>query len=212
MRNFSNFISNEYVECMAEDGNGRLWVGTKRGVNRYDPDAGRFMQYYRSANNDSSISNNNILCMLNDRRNNLWLGTLRGLNRYLPGTNNFERCVFDGLPSESTVHALADDHEENLWIGTETGLYVYNPHTKKIKRYKHTSDNIHSISHNRISALLCDSKGRIWIGFHQQGVCLYSVENDDFIRFKKEDGLNDNTIRCIKEDRVGNILVGHSTV
>ncbi|MDR2037216.1 MAG: response regulator [Bacteroidales bacterium] len=201
-----NYISNGHIECMAEDQKKRLWVGTRRGLNRYDTDSCHFIQYYRTEN-DSSISDNNVICMLKDYRGTLWLGTARGLNRYLPATDNFERCTFKGLSPDLTIYALAEDHDENLWIGTSNGLFVYNSHTKEIQVYKHDPLNNRSIAHDRISALFCDSKGRIWVGFHQQSLCLYNTENNDFKYFGKNDGLNEN-IRCIEEDKENNILVG----
>ena len=203
----NNYISNSHILCMAEDEKKRLWIGTRRGLNRYHPDERRFIQYFHTENG-STISDNNVICLLKDFRGTLWIGTSRGLNRYLPATDNFERCTFDGLPPGITIYSLTEDHDENLWIGTAEGLYVYNPNTKGIRVYKHDAKNKRSIAQDRIAALFCDSKGRIWIGFHLQGVCLYDVENNDFIRFDKKDGLNDNTIRCIEEDKEKNILIG----
>ena len=201
------YISNGFIECMCEDGKGNMWVGTRRGLNCYDRNTGRFRQYY-SSDNDSTISDNNAICMLKDYRNNLWVGTFRGLNRYIPETDRFERCAFDGLPLDTTIRALTQDLDENLWIGAENGLYVYHPYTKEIRKYLYNPDNVRSIAEDRIAALFCDSRGRVWIGLLQQGVCLYDAENNDFIRFKKENGLTDNTIRCFTEDSEGNILVG----
>ncbi len=203
-----NYISNGFIECLAEDGKGRLWVGTKRGLNRYDRDTDHFTQYFHTSNDSSTVSDNNIICMLKDYRGNLLVGTLNGLNRYLPETDNFERCAFDGFPPGSAIYSLAEDHDENLWIGTGNGLYVYNPHTKGVRPYKHNSNDVRSVSHDRVAALFCDSKGRVWVGLYQHGICLYDNDNNDFIRFKKENGLNDNTIRCIAENKEGDILVG----
>jgi ligand-binding sensor domain-containing protein/signal transduction histidine kinase/AraC-like DNA-binding protein/AmiR/NasT family two-component response regulator len=202
-----NYISNSYIECMAEDEENRLWIGTKRGLNRYEPDKNCFIQYFHDEN-VSTVSDNNILCLLRDCRGTLWIGTSRGLDRYLFATDSFERCTFEGLPPEVTVYSLAEDHDENLWIGTAEGLFVYTPRTKSIRAYRHDAKNRRSIAQDRISALFCDSNGRVWIGFYQRGVGLYDAENDDFIRFSKMEGLNDNSIRCIEEDKEKNILVG----
>ena len=199
------FISNSFIECITEDANGNLWVGTKRGLNRFDRTVGRFVPYYSGA--DSTISDNDAICLLKDHRNILWVGTFHGLNRYIPEKNKFERCVFEGVPPQSTIYALAEDHNQNLWIGTENGLYVYNPQSNKTRRYRHP-DNVSSTAQDRIEALFCDSKNRVWISFYQQGICLYDEENDNFILFNKVNGLSDNNVRCIVEDKEGNILTG----
>ena len=202
-----NHISNSHIECMAEDEKGRLWVGTKRGLNRYDRATGTFIPYYAS-DSSSSISHNNVLCLLKNCRGVFWAGTLNGLDRYIPEKDRFEHITFDGRLAGTTVYALAEDPDENMWIGAENGLYVYNPHTNSIRQYRHNPNDMRSIPPDRIAALYCDSKGRVWIGLRRQGVCLYDAENNDFIRFDKSNGLNDNTIRCIAEDKAGTILVG----
>ena len=202
-----SYISNNFIECMEEDKLGRLWVGTKRGLNRYDRESGLFITYY-SSNNDSTPSNNNTMCMLKDYRGELWMGTLSGLDRYNTENDKFIRCSFNGLPPNVAVYALTEDHDENIWIGTESGLYVYNSHSGRILQYTHKSNDNNSLSENRISALLCDSRGRIWVGIHQQGICLFNPDENNFTRFKREHGLNNNTVRCIEEDSEGNILAG----
>jgi len=203
-----HYISNSFIECMTEDEKGDLWVGTRFGLNRYDRSTGSFRQYYHSDNDSTSVIGDNAICLLKDYRNHLWIGTSLGLDRYLPETDHFKHDTFDGLLAGVAIYALAEDHDENLWIGAINGLYVYNPHTKGIRQYLHNSNDIRRIAQDRISALFCDSKGRVWIGNTRQGLFLYDAENNDFIRFRKEDGLNDNNIRCITEDREGNILIG----
>ncbi|MDR0575428.1 MAG: response regulator [Tannerella sp.] len=194
------YISNGQIECIAEDGQNRLWVGTRSGLNRYDGNTGRFIQYYH-ANNDSTLFHNNIVSLFRDHKGNLWIGSMHGLNRYLPETDNFERYSFDGLLSDASIHALTEDHDKNLWIGTERGLYIYDPCSGRIQHLQNTA-------RERISSLFCDSKGRMWIGFYQNGIYMRDVKNDHFIRFGREDGLNHHSIRCIEEDKEGNIIVG----
>ncbi|MDR2773182.1 MAG: response regulator [Tannerella sp.] len=195
-------ISNGYVECIAEDGRNRLWVGTHKGLNRYDDGTRHFVQYYHSSDNLSTISNDNILCLFRDHRGDLWVGSMHGLNRYIPETDNFERYSFDGLLSDASIFALAEDRDKNLWIGTERGLYVYDPSCSSIVRHPQNAVS------DRISALFCDSKGRMWTGFYQNGVYMHDVENDRFLRFGRDDGLNHLNIRCIEQDMEGNIIVG----
>jgi signal transduction histidine kinase/ligand-binding sensor domain-containing protein/DNA-binding response OmpR family regulator len=197
------YISNGHIECMAEDGEKRFWAGTRNGLNRYDDNTGRFIHYYHADSDRTSISHNNITCLFKDYRGNLWAGTLNGLNRYLSQTDNFEQCAFAGLPSGIPIYALAEDHDENLWIGTASGLYVYNPVSKKTWNY-----HSNGLTHERVSTLFCDSRGRIWTGFYRNGIGLYDSRRDDFIPFGRENGLNSNMIRCIGEDRQGNILAG----
>lgn len=52
-----------------------------------------------------------------------------------------------------------------------------------------------------IRAILEDSKGNIWFGSHQEGVALFDGEN--LVYYTKENGLSDNHVRSIYEDKDG---------
>jgi ligand-binding sensor domain-containing protein len=54
-----------------------------------------------------------------------------------------------------------------------------------------------------------DKKGRLWIGTNDRGLNLYDQKTNSFTRYEsgKANGLKDNTITDIIEDRSGNIWV-----
>ena len=52
-----------------------------------------------------------------------------------------------------------------------------------------------------VRSILEDSKGNIWFGSHQEGVCL--LHKGDFQYFTTKNGLNDNQVRNIYEDKKG---------
>ena len=54
-----------------------------------------------------------------------------------------------------------------------------------------------------VRSILEDSKGNIWFGSHNEGVCL--LQNGKFQYFTTENGLSDNQVRNIYEDKNGMI-------
>ena len=56
-----------------------------------------------------------------------------------------------------------------------------------------------------IRAIFQDSKGNYWFGSHNEGVCKY--DGNTFKYFTTNDGLHDNQIRSIQEDRNGIIWI-----
>ena len=52
-----------------------------------------------------------------------------------------------------------------------------------------------------VRSILEDSKGNIWFGSHNEGVCL--LHNGEFQYFTTENGLSDNQVRNIYEDKNG---------
>jgi PAS domain S-box-containing protein len=97
---------------IAEDGNGKIWVGTSIGLFCYDASLQR---------QEIPPLYEEVRALLVDRQGVLWIGTSgRGLARYQQGTYGFlERT--DGLASDY-VKAIAEDHEGNLWVGTRDGI------------------------------------------------------------------------------------------
>lgn len=67
----------------------------------------------------------------------------------------------DGL-SQLSVFRIFQDSEGFIWFATRNGLNRYDGTTMKV--YKHSSDNLHSLSHNHLKAITEDRDGNLWIG------------------------------------------------
>jgi signal transduction histidine kinase/ligand-binding sensor domain-containing protein/CheY-like chemotaxis protein len=120
-------LSNNYVHFFYEDSLGRFWVGTERGLNKLEPQSGKFRQFLYDANDPSGPSHFSFTSMTEGFDGELWLGTGRGLDRFDPETGNFETfTTASGLPHDM-VNALATDSRGNIWIGTNAGLSRFEP-------------------------------------------------------------------------------------
>jgi len=102
--------------------NGELWIGSERGLSRYDPKSGKVINYIHNPNNPSALSDEEVDDIFEDRNGIFWIATPRGLNRFDPKTETFQ--VFhekDGLPSDQ-IRAIAEDEEGNLWLSSINGI------------------------------------------------------------------------------------------
>ena len=70
-------ISNYWVNCLFQDREGFMWIGTQDGLNRYDGYA--FKQYLYHSDTDSSNIRNCVWAIAEDEEGNLWVGTGGGL-------------------------------------------------------------------------------------------------------------------------------------
>lgn len=201
-------ISNDHIVSITEDKDNNLWIGTRKGLNRYDKLNNQFISYRRNSKDSLTISHDNINILFCDANNRLWIGTNTGLNLYKKETDNFMRNPIPELSTGIVIHNIIEDPEGNLLIGTDKGLYVYSSDLVELKRYTHVPNDRNSIPTDRVSALYYDSKGQLWIGLFQEGVCKYNLQQDNFTRYSEADGLNSNTIRCFEEDKEENLLVG----
>ena len=55
-----------------EDAQGRIWVGTRNGLNLFDRESGTFKVFRE----DDGLPDHNIISILPDSRGNLWISTL----------------------------------------------------------------------------------------------------------------------------------------
>lgn len=76
-------LPSNQVACFVEDVDGRLYIGTHRGLVRLDPASGE-LRHYTIAD---GLANNRLTTAFRDREGEVWFGTLGGLSRLRPREN-----------------------------------------------------------------------------------------------------------------------------
>jgi ligand-binding sensor domain-containing protein len=71
-------LSQSSVNCVVQDDQGFIWIGTQDGLNKYDGYS--FTTYYHDPADSSSICDNFIRDLAIDSVGNLWVGTDHGLS------------------------------------------------------------------------------------------------------------------------------------
>jgi ligand-binding sensor domain-containing protein len=132
-------LSANYVTAITQDSTGYIWIGTVKGLNRFDGKS--FFNYYK--NPRDSLVPGNLIYALKLQKNGELLGTTNsGTFSYNPVTGahqNFivpdstlffwRNCGFDAVK----------DINGNYVVSTKTGLYVFNREGNIICRYDHYS-------------------------------------------------------------------------
>ncbi len=121
----SNFTPN----CMVEDLDGNLWVGTEdRGILVL-----RDGKVIKKIKTGDGLRSNNILALNVDANNKIFIGTSSGLSRYDQKTGQLldytEKSGFTGIEVKS--HASFQDSKNRLWFGTVRGAVCYTPNLDK---------------------------------------------------------------------------------
>jgi signal transduction histidine kinase len=75
-------LTTSSTRCLTEDREGRIFVGTSRGIDRLDPASGSV----RGFSTEEGLPNNLVFACHAAPDGTLWFGTLHGLARYDPGT------------------------------------------------------------------------------------------------------------------------------
>lgn len=153
---------------------GSYWIGSNRGLIRFNPHTGQTKLYMHDVSDPNSLPHNYILSLGRSNDGVLWIGTRDGLAkieyetpairiiRREPGTENT-------LP-HSTVKAILEDENNRVWIGTVDGLCLYDRNTGSYTVFKNRPGDNSSLSSNYILSLSKDKDGALWIGTRPGGL------------------------------------------
>ncbi len=118
-------ISDNIVFSIFEEDSGSLWVGTNNGLNKFDPQTGKFQRFGIY----DGLPNEVIYGILPGEGDDLWLSTNRGICRFNANTlkvKNFS--TKDGLQSnEFNGGAFHRGHSGMLYFGGVYGLNIIDP-------------------------------------------------------------------------------------
>lgn len=218
--NDTNSLGGNRIYALNSDDMGNLWIGTRDGLTRFDPDRNRFTRYVSSS---SGLSHNEIWHIYKDRDGLLWMSTANGLTRCNPGLSSglFTSYLHDeknpaSLP-HSRIWATVDDDSlrpDFLWVGTHQGLAHLNKKTGLCdKVMRHDPNDAHSLGHNQVWALYKDRFDDIWLGSFGGGVNRINRSKERFNHFRIDpsdvNSIRDNEIWSLYEIRDGRLWVGH---
>ena len=144
---------------------GRLWVGTTRGLLRWQPQRQRFEAV---AALDGSVAQFSVNVMLEDAKGGIWVGTETGLRVLQAGQSGLRAIRHDPSASGSLrsdrVGGLLFDHLGRLWVSTSLGLDRLSSWDGQHARFEHIGPLAGAPELRPGANLLEDAAGRIWAG------------------------------------------------
>lgn len=206
----SDAISNE-VKSMLIDRQGRFWLGSSNGLYLFNAASGKVKPYRFDPFNPNSL-NNEIHTIYQTRDGQIWAGSRKGLLKFNPETGMFNLYRPDPTVADNqitnSVYTLLEDRFGSFWVGTlGGGLLEFNRKTNKFKGYLNIAEDTTSITHNSVVALCEDQYGFFWVGTYGGGLNRFDRKTGKFSHFTAQDGLPDNMISAILDDRKGNLWI-----
>jgi signal transduction histidine kinase/ligand-binding sensor domain-containing protein/ActR/RegA family two-component response regulator len=153
------------VDALAQDANGFLWIGTQRGLIRWDGYQPRV--FGADTGNPDALHDPYVNVLYANSDGTLWIGTkASGLARYDPTSDRFASYPVGrgGFPYP-TVYAITGDNDGALWVATGSG-----DGPGSVDRLETSTGIVQTLIpadsgiEARARALLLDREGTLWVG------------------------------------------------
>ncbi len=197
------------VSCMTTTSDGSLWVGTKRnGMTRIKNGVSTIYSLARDSVKTLIDDHINDLCT--DKIGNLWIATNGGLQVFNPKMNSFSSYTREnGKLNTNNVTCLfynKNGKENELLIGTAEGLVILNLSSTEKIVLTGNANNLKPFTNNYVTQVLQDTRGLIWVGT-REGLNVLDLETNNLVYLTVKEGLCNNNICGIAEDKRKNIWV-----
>ncbi len=210
-----NTLASDAVRTLLIDARGRIWAGTlDQGLDVLDPKTGDVRHFRHRDEDPRSLPADAVCALFADHSGRIWVGTDGGLSRYEPASDDFVNygAANGNGSSDARVRAIREDHTGALWIGTyRGGLDRLDPDTGRLTVFRHDRKDPHSLSHDRVLAVLEDDAQRLWVAT-ADGLDLFDRESATFVRYGRDadnpQSLRDSDIMSLYQDRGGVLWVG----
>lgn len=110
------------TNAMILDTRGFIWIGTGRGVYRYD--GYNYRLFINDPDNKNNLTLNSVGCLFEDRDGKIWIGTGEGPVRFDPFTETFESFSFfsERIKTGMVLNSIVEDRHGNIWFTMQTDL------------------------------------------------------------------------------------------
>ncbi len=208
--NDSTSLNNNTIETLFQDNDGYIWVvfNETGGLDRFNPETGKFDHFLNDPDDPTSISSNAVTQVIQDKTGDIWVctnnginqvvyskdkkGTKTGFKRYLnpPGSKAFTRCF--------------EDSKGNLLLFSNTLNYF----DRQKKTFINTSI---SITAANVISIAEDKKGNIYITSNTSGLTRLEWNNSSSSYVLGDNSkINPapNNRNCVVVDNMGFIWIG----
>ena len=188
------------INSLAEDPQGRVWVGTNEAIYRLQLDCPTCEATFVPLKRDTPVGIF-VRVLHFDPDGTLWVGSnLDGLLRYREGQWT-SYTTANGL-SGNAVRGLVRDAEGSLWVGIRGG--GLNRLKDGVFTVYHQKDGL---ANDNVQSLFMDRGGVLWIST-RQGVT--SLRDGRFTTYRVADGLFSNYVYAFADDALGNLWMSCS--
>lgn len=195
---------NRIVSLFVED-SGVIWIGTQDGGLNILSINDSVTQYL----NHPSVpfAGTTVWKIHQDKRKRFWLGTRR-MGFFLFDKAKGVQASFSSdlgnFPSNN-IRTIIDGDQDILWIGTDDqGVFSFNTITHEYKELQVQKEDLDGLRQFQVKALAYDENKIVWIATGGDGLKAYNTKSKEFYRYTTADGLANNVIYSVMQDKANN--------
>ncbi len=193
-----------YILNMMEDDRGCLWITTESFKLLKLDSRGHLTQKF------NGLDNIKVRCVQKDGKGNIYIASQQqGLFVMKRGSGCFRRIP---VVANLQITALFINNSGEVYIGTDgNGIMVYNPATETVTQNPFFSNDI-DLSKSKVSSIIQDTHGNIWMSMLQKGVFMQPASTYAFgymgPRMGSMNTIGSNCVTSLLTCRDGNIWIG----
>ena len=194
----------KYIHKLLEDKRGRLWIITEDGKLYRKETNGRVTSHFAGTEGVGAQD------IQQDALGNIYLASKnQGVHLLRAGSNVFTRISSIGnLPIDN----IYISRNNKLYIGCDgLGIYVYDPQTGFLQDNPLFSRLV-NLSKSKITSIIEDNQGNIWVSMLQKGVFMQSNIQNDFnymgFRLGNRNVIGENCVTSLSINQGNQVWVG----
>lgn len=202
-------LPSDSVRATMHDAQGNLWIGTEKGLCRYDYETDKFITYKKEAYQNNTLVDDNIFCLFKDNSGLMWIGTYSGVSTFNPNSSfiHFKSEMEDDTINSNLIQGIYEDQDGTFWIGSnESGVNILNENSVKYLNTKNSdllNDSIRDITGFKNNIYLGTNEGLSVLTKNDKKGEDYTITN-----YTEENGLPSNKVRSLYVDSKGYVWIG----
>ncbi len=213
-RNDPHALLSDVISHLTEDKDGNIWIGTLRGLNRWDRKTGLFYRYLHTPDSPHSVGGNFVEILSIDRSGNTWAAISgKGVYKYNTSDKTFTHYVHNpddpNSLNDNDVLNVYEARSGMFWIGTGGGgLNRMAPVSGEFKHYTKK----HGLPNNVVYSTLEDKRGNLWLSTNH-GLSCFNPEKETFKNYDIRSGIQgyEFNARSFFKNKEGKMYFGGAT-
>ncbi len=127
-------LASERVTGILHDSRGFTWIGTNKGLQKFDGNSFTDIPYGENYLYTSNVSATTFTPVLEDKTGDIWVRIVNDITIYHPLTAKINRIeIYDDINRKgfNNIQSLCKDNEGEVWIITSLHLYKYDIRLQK---------------------------------------------------------------------------------